>query len=150
DAIPPTSMSPRIYEAIACGALVISDRRAEIEKIVPEMPTFETASDLIRLVRRFLRHPEKLETIRATCAQRLSGATYAKRLMTVIDAVSTRQDSEACVMFSYHGTTPVTESQEAALGPLWESHGDFECLATPEGVVLRKEWDSASGSERGF
>ncbi|MBL8176490.1 MAG: hypothetical protein JNK48_17575, partial [Bryobacterales bacterium] len=44
--IPAYSMNPRIYEALACGALVVSDRREEIADICPEMPVFDDPAEL--------------------------------------------------------------------------------------------------------
>lgn len=82
--IPATSMNPRIYEAIACGALVVSEWRPEIEQIVPELPTFRLPQQCVSVVADLLANPTKAETIRRQCVERLAGETYAARLQRVL------------------------------------------------------------------
>lgn len=83
--IPATALNPRVYEALACGALVVSEWRPEIDEVVPELPTFRSEAELIPLVDGLLNDPERAEAIRVQCAARLAGHTYAARLQTVID-----------------------------------------------------------------
>ena len=67
EGIEATAMNPRIYEALACGALVISEWRSEIAERVPELPTFKTAEECVELVGSYLRDPDRLrETDRRT------------------------------------------------------------------------------------
>lgn len=87
EGIPATSLNPRVYEALACGALVVSEWRPEIETLVPELPTFRNEAECVALIRDLLAAPEKAETIRAACAARLAAHTYAARLQTVIATV---------------------------------------------------------------
>lgn len=87
DGIPATAMNPRIYEALACGALVISEWREEIAARVPELPTFRTEDECVELVRTFLREKDRLADTQAACAARLAGDTYAARVRTVLTTV---------------------------------------------------------------
>jgi spore maturation protein CgeB len=80
-------MNPRIYEALACGALVVSEWRPEIAELVPELPTFTTEAECVALVAYLLAAPDKAEAIRAACAARLASHTYADRLQTVLATV---------------------------------------------------------------
>lgn len=82
-----TALNPRVYEALACGALVVSEWRPEIEAIVPELPTFRTEDECVAIVRELLGDPARAETIRARCAARLQPHTYAARLQTVLATV---------------------------------------------------------------
>lgn len=82
--IPATSLNPRIYEALACGALVVSEWRQELDTLVPELPTFKTEADCLDVVMDLLIHPDEAEPIRRTCAARLQSHTYAARLQTVL------------------------------------------------------------------
>jgi len=82
--IPATAMNPRIYEALACGALVVSEWRPEIDERIPMLPTFRTEAQCVDLVRDLLADPTRAEWIRAQCAARLAGDTYAARLQTVL------------------------------------------------------------------
>ena len=85
--IPATSLNPRVYEALACGALVVSEWRPEIDRVVPELPTFRNEEECVMLIDHMLQHPDEAEAIRVTCAARLADATYANRLQTVLSVV---------------------------------------------------------------
>jgi hypothetical protein len=82
-----TSLNPRVYEALACGALVVSEWRPEIDALVPELPTFRTEAECVDLVALLLAHPDEAEAIRGQCAARLKAHTYATRLQTVLAAI---------------------------------------------------------------
>ena len=79
-----TAMNPRIYEALACGALVVSEWRPEIAAVVPELPTFASEAEAVDLVRWLLAHPKEAEETRKLCAARLKGHTYEARLRFVL------------------------------------------------------------------
>jgi len=87
EGIAATAMNPRIYEALACGANVVSEWRPEIADVFPELLTFRSEHECVDLVRRLLNEPERAAAIQAACAGRLQGHTYADRLMTVLDTV---------------------------------------------------------------
>lgn len=81
------AMNPRIYEALACGSLVISEWRPEIEALVPELPTFASEAEAVDLVRDLLAEPERLVALQHVCAERLRPHTYAARLQAVLKTV---------------------------------------------------------------
>jgi hypothetical protein len=87
EGIAATALNPRVYEALACGALVISEWRPEIDTLVPELPTFRTESECLALVNYLLTFPDKSEAIRQACAWRLATHTYAARLQAVLATV---------------------------------------------------------------
>ena len=67
-------VSNRVFDALACGAFVISDRVAGMDELLGEaVPAFETAGELRDLIRRYAAHPEDrarlaraaMETVRA-------------------------------------------------------------------------------------
>ena len=80
-----TSLNPRVYEATACGALVVSQWRPELDELVPEMPTFRTEAELVATIERLLTDDAAFERIRAACAARLAPHTYTQRLRTIMD-----------------------------------------------------------------
>jgi hypothetical protein len=82
-----TSLNPRVYEALACGALVVSEWRPEVDLIVPELPTFRSESECQELIAGLLAEPDRAEAIRLQCAARLKDHTYATRLQTVLATV---------------------------------------------------------------
>lgn len=87
EGIPATSLNPRIYEASACGALVVSEWRPEVEALVPDLPTFRSEKECVEVVRGLLDDPALAGSMRATCAAALAPHTYASRLETVMATV---------------------------------------------------------------
>jgi Glycosyl transferases group 1 len=85
DNLPATSLNPRVYEALACGALVVSEWRPEVDTLVPELPTFRTVDECVSIVDALLADPTRAEAIRVRCMARLAPHTYAARLQTVLD-----------------------------------------------------------------
>lgn len=85
DQVPATSLNPRVYEALACGALVVSEWRSEIATLVPELPTFRTVEECVSIVSALLADPQAAEAIRVRCMERLAPHMYAARLQTVIN-----------------------------------------------------------------
>ena len=81
---PATTMNPRIHEALACGALVISEPRDEIAQRLPDLPTFDSPDALLAKVAHFLAHPDERQQLQADCAARLGDDHYAQRLRSVI------------------------------------------------------------------
>jgi hypothetical protein len=84
-ATPATAMNPRIYEALACGAMVVSERRAEIGQVFPALPQFDTPAELQAIVQRLLDADAELERLRADCRARLAGHAYADRLARALE-----------------------------------------------------------------
>ena len=82
---PATTMNPRIHEALACGALVISEPRAEIAQRLPGLPTFDSAEALQAHVTHFLADAQARQALQADCAALLRDQHYAQRLRHVID-----------------------------------------------------------------
>jgi len=81
----PVSMNPRIYEALQCGALVISEHRTEIDSICPELPTFRNMEEMEYQVERFLNDADLFARVRKACIRRLARHTYAQRLRCVLE-----------------------------------------------------------------
>jgi hypothetical protein len=79
-----TSLNPRVYEATACGAIVASEWRPEVDRVVPELPTFRTEGECVGLIGALLADTDRAEAIRQQCVARLAAHTYAARLQTVL------------------------------------------------------------------
>jgi Glycosyl transferases group 1 len=82
--IPASSLNPRIYEALACGAAVISEVRPEILEMFPELPTFSSNEQLITGVQELLATEDKRNDILFGSRVRLRDHTYATRLGTAL------------------------------------------------------------------
>jgi hypothetical protein len=83
-AVPATAMNPRIYEALACGALVVSEGRDEIARRLPLLPTFRSEAECVDVVKALLKEPTAAELVRQRCAEILRNDTYRARLSTVL------------------------------------------------------------------
>jgi hypothetical protein len=82
--LPATSLNPRIYEALACGALVVSEWRPEVETLVPDLPTFRTVDECQQLVLELLADPDRARQIQAACWASIQPHTYAQRLTQIV------------------------------------------------------------------
>lgn len=78
------SMNPRIYEAVACGAAVLTERRAEVSKVFPQMPQFDSPDQLVAAVQALLADRTRLQQLRAQCREHLAGHAYRDRLERVL------------------------------------------------------------------
>lgn len=74
------SPSPRTFEALACGALVVSERRDGVLDTFPDLPVFDHEDELVPLVQHLLDHPDERERRLQACMQTLSQHRYADRL----------------------------------------------------------------------
>lgn len=84
--VPATALNPRVYEALACGALVVSEWRPEAETVVPSLPTFRTVDEAVACIESLRADPQTAETIRQRCAAEIAPHTYAARLRTVLQS----------------------------------------------------------------
>lgn len=157
------AMNPRIYEALACGALVVTEKRAELTSLVPELPAFSDERELIALVERSLGNPEERESVRAACAERLRESTYRERLRSVMSLTSDSLDpaSEAALRptvapppaVGSSAPTPSIQSDRpasAVVGEQWQECGPVEFRDADGTLLLQRSRDWSPGSERGI
>ena len=95
EGIAATALNPRVYEAFACGALVVSEWRPETDTLLPEMPTFHTVDQCLEVMGDLLAHPEKAEALRLACLARVAPHTYTARLATMLTALGIETAKEA-------------------------------------------------------
>jgi glycosyltransferase involved in cell wall biosynthesis/spore maturation protein CgeB len=145
DGIQAFSLNPRVYEALGCGALVISEHRPEIDTLCPEMPFFRNPEEMEFQIERHLRDPDLYARVRKDCIRRLAGHTYADRLATVIRTVS----GEAVKAVCKQDLLPDRVAAPPVLAD-WEADADCAGVDSNGGVVLQKALDRAAGSERGL
>ncbi len=93
--VPATSLNPRVYEALACGALVVSEWRPEVDTVIPGLPTFKTIEECVTLVGDLLANPEQAESWRLRCLAAITPHTYAARLSTVLETMGLREEAVA-------------------------------------------------------
>jgi hypothetical protein len=153
--LPAASLNPRVYEALACGALVISEYREEINLVCPELPVFHNSQELPGLVERFLGDSELFERTRRACIRRLAQQTYAERLITVLRACFPQPE----VIMTTAGHTTITpdpppsiETASEILPPGLSAHWELDktWAQFAEGdLLLKKTYDERPGSEQG-
>lgn len=83
--VPGVAMNPRIVEALACGALVLSEPRPCLKSAVPELPTFRSEAEAAALIEHYVADRSERLRVQRICAARLADATYLTRLRTAID-----------------------------------------------------------------
>jgi hypothetical protein len=96
-------MNPRVYEALACGAAVISERRPEVPAMFPEMPLFSSEEELLALTKQYLDDEGLREDLLGQCRQRLQGHSYADRLRNAL---------AVCLNGEEHRLMPIASRQE--------------------------------------
>ena len=157
DAIPAMSMNPRVYEALGCGALVISEYRSELETVCPEIPTFRNIEELEFQIELHLGNPNLFAQVRRVCIRRLASHTYTQRLAAVISQALQQEkpviDSSAPVNRVFIETSGIVATQlqlPPDLEPEWEASDNYVQVAPNGEVSLRLQSDASPGCERGM
>ena len=159
--IPAFSMNPRIYEALACGAVVVCERRPEIEQICPELPVFDGPEEMVSTIERLLADPERFDAIRRACIRRLAGHTYAQRLFSAFTVAAGRPVKQPGVAprvvapevsATWAATRVVEVVQPARVLPTlpgWEAdRGSID--SHQDAIIMHARRPSAPGSETGL
>ena len=145
------SMNPRICEALACGALVISEPREDLQRLVPELPTFRNESEAAALVERFLADPADCARVQSACAARLADATYTQRLRTVMDTVFQAQSSQATPPIpTIAHEIPLEGSGLVPFDDEWDDLGSVVRRASDGSIVFEPGERRGPGVERGL
>lgn len=165
EGLPARSMNPRIYEALACGALVLSEARPEIREVFPDLPVFDTPSSMLSQLERLLSdEPYRLKAWNA-CRARLRGHSYTDRLAEVLricagidrEAIRSLSKKEDAQMDSIPAVTRPAEDlpgasqdvREKAPEP-WLCYGDAARLTGEGQAALFKSHSADPGSETGL
>lgn len=156
--VPATSLNPRIYEALACGALVVSEPRPEVSALFPELPVFSDPAGLVDLVRGLLADVGRVASCAAACRERLAGQGYRDRLQAVLRTTLGADRAARPSLTLQHkeqtmATASLLDSETArsatretprGLPSGWHAVGPVEIA--DDGVILL----SAEGEERGL
>jgi hypothetical protein len=148
--LPALAMNPRIVEALACGALVVSEPRQGLASAVPELPTFRNEAEAAELIERFLAEPEERLRVQRACAARLVEATYSERLRTAMDvALAPSRSADAVEVRPITACADALEAAPAGSrpGPVREARVDT--VAPPDCVEpFDGDWDDLGGVVR--
>lgn len=87
-------LSNRLYDAVACGAVVVSDAIDGLDRFDGAVIGYESPDELRALLDRLLAHPEeRAERAAAGRARVLAGHTFAHRADALLDALRERLDA---------------------------------------------------------
>jgi len=90
--IPCYQASPRVYEALACGSLLVVDSQPDVLKIFnpgEDLVVFDDVKGLRDLVTYYLRHPKAAEKIAKTGRKKvLKNHTYKHRIKEILETVT--------------------------------------------------------------
>jgi hypothetical protein len=144
--VQPFSMNPRVYEALACGAVVVSETRGELPNVFPDVPLFANETELVDTINRLVQSEETYSTVKQACQGKLAAHSYRERLLHVLatldsTSVETKPRKEA-TMTSVH-TPSLSLSGWTACGEVVEPAGDNE-------FALYKAADEGPGTEQGI
>jgi len=157
-----TSMNPRIYEALACGALVVSEARPEIAQRAPELPTFAAVDEAAKTIERLLANPAERERLRRACLERLRDDTYSHRLRTALwtifgsEAVAAegaavvlaRSPAPSCGVRAVSHPDP--ESLALAFDDVWDAYGAIVSRDANGDILVEPGARAGPGAERGL
>ena len=90
DGIKPYSMNPRVYEALACGAVVVSEARSEVSELFPELPLFSDSEQLVDKIGALQSDNEAYAHVKNICRERVQAHSYKERLGRVIEILGFR------------------------------------------------------------
>ena len=89
--MPVYQASPRVFEAMACGAFVLCDRQRDVLELFRDgehLVSFSDGDDLAAKVRHYLDHPTERRAIaRKGCEEVLANHTYVHRVGALLDRV---------------------------------------------------------------
>lgn len=153
--IPARSMNPRIYEALACGALVVSEERDEIKEIFPELPTFTDSRSLLTTLEKLLANENATRALLQQNRSRLEGHTYADRLAKVLQVCLgwKRETNEEEIRVSTATATIASASAPPLANEIlndWIHAGDAATMTADDVVELNQPHNDAPGSESGL
>ncbi len=152
--IPAYSMNPRVYEAMACGAVVVSETRPEVSEVFPDLPLFSDTAQLRQAVAALVTNEERYRAVKQACHRKLLAHSYRERLLRI------------CETLDFPTVTPSVQKivrKETAMGngharqlsssfsvEGWESCGSAIERSTDNCVVISKPSDEGPGTEEGL
>jgi len=148
--IQPYSMNPRVYEALACGAVVVSEARDELTTVFPDVPLFSSSNQLVDTVGNLVRNQEAYTAVKKACQERIRAHSYSERLLQVLktldfpnERTSLEQESGKEVAM-----TKIHPSSVSLNG--WELCGQAAKTSAEGSFVFSKAVDQGPGTEQGL
>jgi hypothetical protein len=136
--VKPYSMNPRVYEAIACGAVVVSEARGEVSEVFPELPLFSDSQQLLEKIGELQSDDDEYARVKSVCQERVHAHSYKERLRFVLDTLGFPPREEVQVKqapLSLTGWKPAGESVQSNGNELVFEKSVDEGPATEQGLA---------------
>ncbi len=143
EAVCPTSLNPRVFEALACGALIVSESRPALAAMFPDVPTFQSAEELTSAIRALLDDPGRLQRLLDDSRARLTKHDYAARLEEVIAVTMAETRPVEALARAVEEPAWAPDRWETVGRPIITRDGEDICLAAEQG---RESGFASSGS----
>lgn len=145
------TLNPRVYEALACGAALVTEPRDEVARLFPALPCFTDPDGLVRDVETLLSDPSKRAGVLDSCRESLAAQTYQHRLQTVLETCMNRTRPKPDLPGpSADRTAAPIRSAPDALPTGWQAVGvATEVLGTGT-LRFSMAVDDGPGAERGI
>lgn len=138
--------NPRVFEALACGALVVSEPRPALAAMFPDLPAFSSPEALLQRVAQLLADPVELSRLVELNRARLQGQAYADRLQQLME-LAMQTSTLPSMPAARNMLLPVDEAPWAPPDmPGWTPVGDRYVRARDETIVM----DAPPGQEVGL
>ena len=137
DGIKPYSMNPRVYEALACGAVVVSEARSEVSEMFPELPLFSDSRQLLDKIGTLQHDNEAYAHVKSSCQKRVQAHSYKDRLRRVLE-----------ILGFLHKEVQMKTSLLSLNG--WKPTGDSVRRMADNEFVFNKGVDEGPATEQGL
>jgi spore maturation protein CgeB len=88
------SVGPRVIEAAACGAFILSEPRPELEELFGDsIPTFTNGKELEALIRYYLQHEDERKEKARKSTEIVQKMTYDERSKQVVETLNAALDA---------------------------------------------------------
>jgi hypothetical protein len=148
--VQPFSMNPRVYEALACGAVVVSENRSELSTVFPNLPLFSSDIELVDTVSNLLRNEETYSAVKKACKEKIQAHSYRERLLQVLRTLDF-PEAPTSVEKQFRKEVAMTKVQPSSvsLNGWGLCEGVVETL-TDNNFVFSKATDNGPGTEQGL
>ena len=137
DGIEAYSMNPRVYEALACGAVVVSEARSEVSEMFPELPLFSDSRQLLDKIGALQNDNEAYARVKSICQERVQAHSYKERLRRVLETLEVPRKE-----------VQMKEVQLSLSG--WKPAGDAVRQSDLKQVIFNKRVDEGPATEQGL
>jgi spore maturation protein CgeB len=147
--VQPFSMNPRVYEALACGAVVVSETRSELATVFPDVPLFSNDVELVHTVNNLVQSDEAYSAVKKACREKLAAHSYRERLLHVLATLDSPAAASVKPKPRQEATMTSVHTSSLSLSG-WTACGDVVESARDNDFVLYKAVDDGPGTERGL